>query len=137
MYYAKDYLKNSKGVANVAMCCQYGNGNVVSGDGYKYRGRGIMQLTWKDNYEDFQNWYNENNNPDIDLIKNPDLLSTDSNLAVLSGMWYFKARVIDKISDFDTKSTVDNVTKKINSPKKGLKDRKAKFKIAEKEIDCN
>ncbi len=96
-----------------------------------------MQLTWKSNYEAFQNWYNANNNPDIDLVTNPDLLSTDDNLAVLSGMWYFKTRVLDKISDFDTKATVSNVTKKINSAKKGFKDRKTKFEKAEDEINCN
>ncbi|MFI0429955.1 glycoside hydrolase family 19 protein [Mariniflexile sp. HMF6888] len=137
LYYANDYLKNSKGVANIAMCCNYHNGDVASGDGYKYRGRGIMQLTWKANYEDFQTWYNANNDPDIDVVTNPDLLSTDNNLAILSGLWYFKTRVLDKYKDFDKEATVDNVTIKINGKKKkGLADRKARFNKAKENINC-
>ena len=137
LYLAKDYLRNSSGVANVAMCCKNGNGDVASGDGYKYRGRGIMQLTWHDNYRDFQKWYNDNNDPDIDIVKNPNLLSTDDNLAVLSGMWYFKTRVLDKIKDFDTKANADNVTIKINGKKKkGLADRKERLKKAKGSVKC-
>ena len=52
-----------------------GNRNVASGDGYKYRCRGLFQLTWKDNYEAFKTWYNNKYDPDKDFVANPDLIS--------------------------------------------------------------
>lgn len=134
---AKLYVNNPEKLANAAMCCITGNGPEASGDGWKYRGRGIMQLTWKSNYEKFQTWYNDNYNPDIDVVKNPDLISTDDNLAVLSGMWYFKVRVLDKIKPFDSKATVKKVTKKINPGFKALEDRQMMFTSAGKLIKCN
>lgn len=133
---AKLYINNAEKLANAAMCCKFKNGDEASGDGWKYRGRGIMQLTWKSNYLDFQTWYNNKYNPDLDFVNNPDLISNDDNLAVLSGMWYFKKRVLDKIKDFDNKATLNNVTVKINEKKKGLKDREKKLINAQKLIDC-
>lgn len=135
LYYAPNYLRNSSGVANIAMCCKFGNGDVTSGDGYRYRGRGIFQLTWKDNYRAFMNWYNNNYDPDIDPVSNPDIISSDENLSVLSGLWYFKKRVIDKIP-IDSLTTVKTVTKPINPRLKGLKDRKARFQKAKDSIIC-
>ncbi len=135
LYYAPDYLQNSSGVANVAMCCRYGNGDVDSGDGYKYRGRGIFQLTWKDNYQSFKTWYNNKYDPDIDPVTTPGIIASNDTLAILSGLWYYKTRVVDKIT-IDSTTTVKKVTKPINSAKKGLADRKARFKKAKDSINC-
>ncbi len=134
-YYAPDYLKNSSGVANTAMCCQYGNGNVASGDGYKYRGRGLFQLTWKDNYTAFKTWYNNKYDPDIDPVVTPSIIASNDTLAILSGLWYYKTRVVDKIT-IDSTTTVKAVTKPINKARKGLADRKAKFQKAKDSINC-
>ncbi|MFC5194553.1 glycoside hydrolase family 19 protein [Bizionia hallyeonensis] len=136
IYFAPDYLQNSSGVANVAMCCKYGNRDVASGDGYKYRGRGIFQLTWKDNYTAFKTWYNNNYNPDIDPVTEPEIIASNDTLAVLSGLWYYKTRVINEIN-IDSSTTVDNVTVKINGKsKKGLTDRKERFQKAKDSINC-
>ncbi len=135
LYYAPDYLKNSSDVANIAMCCRYGNGNVASGHGYRYRGRGIFQLTWKDNYKAFKTWYNNKYDPDIDPVSNPDIIASNDTLAVLSGMWYYKTRVVDKIT-ISSSTTVKAVTKPINSATKGLSDRKKKFQKAKDSINC-
>lgn len=134
-YYAPDYLYNSSGVANIAMCCQYGNGNIESGDGYKYRGRGIFQLTWKDNYTKFRAWYNSKYTPIIDPVSTPDIISTNDTLAILSGLWYYKTRVVDKIT-IDSNTTVKAVTKQINTARKGLFDRKERFQKAKDSINC-
>lgn len=134
-YYAPDYLRNSSGVANVAMCCKYGNGDLASGDGYKYRGRGLFQLTWKDNYSAFKTWYNNKYNPDIDPVTSPNIIATNDTLAILSGLWYYKTRVVDKIT-IDSTTTVSKVTKPINQAKKGLKDRKQRFQKAKDSINC-
>ena len=136
LYYAPDYLQNSSGVANVAMCCKFGNGDVASGDGYRYRGRGLFQLTWKDNYSSFKTWYNNKYDPDIDPVSNPEIIATNDTLSILSGLWYYKTRVVDKIT-INSSTTVDKVTVKINGKaKKGLKDRKEKFKKAKDSIKC-
>lgn len=79
------------------------------------------------------NWYSEKYDPDIDPVSNPDIISSDENLSVLSGLWYFKKRVIDKIP-IDSLTTVKKVTKPINPRLKGLKDRKARFQKAKDSI---
>jgi putative chitinase len=133
--YAGNYTGNPQALANVAMCCDFGNGNIASGDGWKYRGRGIFQLTWKNNYQAFKTWYNNKYNPDRDFVGNPDLVSSNDTIAILSGLWYYKSRVLDKMT-VDSLATVDKVTKKINAARKGLKDRKERFAKAKDSIDC-
>lgn len=135
-YFAPDYVHNSAGVANVGMCCLYGNGNVESGDGYKYRGRGIFQLTWKDNYTAFKIWYNNKYDPDIDPVTSPDIIASNDTLGILSGLWYYKIRVVDVVT-IDSATTVDKVTILINGKKKiGLADRKERFQKAKDSINC-
>ena len=53
-----DYKLNAEKLANYAYCCRMGNGDEASQEGWKYRGRGIKQLTGKDNYTNFKTWYN-------------------------------------------------------------------------------
>lgn len=142
LYYAPDYLQNSEGVANVAMCCRMCNGDVASGDGYRYRGRGIVQLTGKCNYTDFQDWYNAEYDPDIDVLSNPDSVATDTNLSILSGLWFFKDRVLDKLEDDEM--SVFNVSRMINNPRakenddvNGFDDRSNRYDSATEIINCN
>lgn len=133
--YAGFYTGNPEKLANAAMCCINGNGDEASGDGWKYRGRGIFQLTWKDNYTAFKTWYNNKYDPNIDPVSNPDLISTDDNLAILSGLWYYKTRVVDKIN-INSTTSVDQVTKPINAAKAGIEDRKKRFQRAKDSINC-
>ncbi len=133
--YAGDYINNEEKLANAAMCCKYENGDEVSGDGWNYRGRGILQLTWKENYRRFKEWYNNNYDPDKDFVANPDLISGNDTLAILSGLWYYKYRVLDKIT-VDRNATVEKVTKRINKAKTGLLDRKQRFQKAKDSINC-
>lgn len=131
-----DYLRNPQKLANLVYAWRNGNGSESSGDGYKYRGRGAFQLTGKDNYSDFNNFYQSNINTENDFVSNPDLIASDQNVGILSAMWFFKDRVLDKISDI-SQLTVDNVTQKINGPfKAGLDDRKNWFEIAINMITC-
>lgn len=134
-YYAPDYLQNSSGVANIAMCCNHGNGDVESGDGYKYRGRGIIQLTWKGNYSAFKDWYNSQYEDQIDPVGDPDIISSNDTLGIISGMWYYKTKIVDNIT-IDSTTTVKKVTKKINSALKHLTDRENKFEKAKDSINC-
>ena len=134
--YAGDYTGDAEALANVVYCCKYGNGDEDSGDGWKYRGRGIFQLTWKDNYSSFKTWYNDEYDPDIDPVTTPNIISNNDTLAILSGLWYYKTRVSDKIT-IDSTAAVKDVTEKINGKlKKGLKDRKERFQKAKDSITC-
>lgn len=132
-----NYVSNPTAIGNYVYCFRMGNSSIASGDGYRYRGRGLIQLTGKDNYQDFQNDYNSKYNPDIDLINNPDLLGTDENLAILSALWYFNTYVIKKTKLKDgLDETVIKVTRKVNKGTNGLPDRKTKFESCQAVIDC-
>src|SRR5690606_3002249 len=107
------YVSNPSGHANYVYCCRMGNGDVASGDGYKYRGRGIFQLTGRSNYTNFQTWYNNKYDPDKDFVFSPELLKDNDTIAILSALWFYKTNVIDKIT-INTTTTVKAVTKKVN-----------------------
>lgn len=94
-----------------------------------------MQLTWKNNYQSFKTWYNNKYNPDKDFVSNPDLVSTNDTFAIFSGLWYYKTRVIDKIT-IDSATLVKSITKKINGGDNGLTDRQKRFDSAKSKIDC-
>ena len=90
-----------------------------------YRGRGLIQLTGKSNYQAFTNYLNKTfTNNTVDFVQSPQLVATDQ-YAVLSAMWFFKKNVIDKI-DIDNASVKD-VTKIVNGGYNGLKDREIKY----------
>lgn len=129
------YLRNSSRLGNYVYADRMGNGNEASGDGYKYRGRGIFQLTGKNNYEAFKTFYNNEYDPDIDPVTTPSLIKTNDTLAVISALWFYKTNVLDKIT-IDSLTTVKKITKKVNGGKKGLSHRKLLFKKAKDSITC-
>ncbi len=129
------YLQNSSKVANYVYCCRMGNGNEASGDGYKYRGRGIFQLTGKTNYTNFKTWYNNKYDPDKDFLASPDQVKSNDTIAILSALWYYKTNVLDKIT-VDSTTTSLAVTKKVNGGTNGKKHRKEIFEKAKDSIDC-
>ena len=110
-------------------------GNTNIGDGYKYRGRGIFQLTGRTNYQQFNTFYRERYNSSINFINNPDLLATDTEIAVISALWYYDNKV--NSNSITSTTTVEKVTKKINGGKKGLKHREQLFNKTKNHINCN
>ncbi len=73
-----NYVRNPENLANLAYAHKGGNGSEESGDGYKYRGRGLIQLTLKDNYKAYTDLHNQHNPEDIqDFVENPDLNIVD------------------------------------------------------------
>jgi len=96
-----------------------GNGSESSGDGFKYRGRGFIQLTGKDNYTAFGKAINE------DITGNPDLVSTKYPL--LSAAWFFNRNCLKKCVDASD-ATVTAVTKCVNGGVIGLSERLKEFK---------
>lgn len=93
-------------------------GNTRAGDGYKYRGRGFIQLTGRDNYT------RAGRALGIDLVNKPDL-AANPKIAAQIAVWFWKNRVQPRVDDF---SDVRDVTRTINPNMRGLKDRAANFK---------
>lgn len=60
-------------------------GNISQGDGWKYRGRGLIQLTGRNNYERFSDWLN-----DPEVLSNPDKIMSSNKLIVLTAIWFWK-----------------------------------------------
>ena len=118
---AKLYERKPEKIANLVYGSRMGNGPESSGDGYKYRGRGYIQLTGKDNYTAFGKAINE------DIVANPDLVSTKYPL--LSAAWFFSKNGLNKIADQGaTDAVVTSVTKRVNGGTIGLPDRIKHFK---------
>ena len=108
-------------IANRAYGGRMGNGNEASGEGWKFRGRGYIQLTGKSNYVQFDKFVDE------DILTNPDLVATKYPL--MSASFFFNVNNLWTICDKGaTDAVVTIVTKKVNGGTHGLEDRLAKFK---------
>lgn len=116
---AESYQRNPQKIASRVYGGRMGNGPESTGEGYKFRGRGYIQLTGKDNYTAFGKAINE------DIVSNPDLVSTKYPL--LSAAWFFSRNCLKKCVDA-TDSTVTSVTKCVNGGTIGLPDRLKHFK---------
>lgn len=96
-------------------------GNTEPNDGSKYKGRGYIQLTGKQNYSAFDKVVDE------DILANPELVAT--KYPMLSAAWFWNSRSLNTLADKgDSDATVTEITKKINGGTHGLSDRLAKFK---------
>lgn len=110
---AAQYERQPQKIGNLIYGSRMGNGAEASGDGYKYHGRGFIQLTGKDNYAAFSKDIGE------DCVANPDLVATKYPLA--SAAWFFKKNNINSISDQGaTSDVVTKVTKRVNGGIIGL-----------------
>ena len=123
---ANRYARQPEKIANRVYASRMGNGPESSGDGWRYRGRGALQLTGKDNYQAFAKYCNR---PDV--MSNPDIVATE--LAFESAMFFFERNKLWSICDKGvSKPVILELTKKINGGTHGLEDREVKtFKFYE------
>jgi putative chitinase len=113
---ATAYQRQPEKIANRVYASRMGNGNEHSGDGYKYRGRGYIQLTGKDNYSKFDATVPEN------IVADPELVATKYPLA--SAAFFFNSNKLWAICDQGaTPLVVTAVTKRVNGGTIGLPDR--------------
>jgi putative chitinase len=118
---AAPYNRNPQKIANKVYSNRMGNGTEASGDGYKFRGRGYIQLTGKDNYTAF------GKSIGVDMTINPDLVA--SQYALLSAAWFFTKNNLHKMADGGaTDAVVTSITKRVNGGTIGLADRIKHFK---------
>lgn len=111
---AEKFEHNPEKIANKVYAGRMGN--IEEGDGWKYHGRGLIQLTGRENYANF------GLNAAVDVLSNPDLLATPE-YASLSAGWYWNKRNLNDLAD---KMDIEGITKKINGGTLGLEDRKAR-----------
>jgi putative chitinase len=116
---SESYARNPQKIASKVYGGRMGNGPESTGEGFKFRGRGYIQLTGKDNYTAFGKAINE------DIVSNPDLVSTKYPL--LSAAWFFSKNCLKRCVD-DSNATVTSVTKCVNGGTIGLADRLKHFK---------
>ena len=115
------YERKPEKIANLVYGGRMGNGVETTGEGWKFRGRGYIQLTGKDNYKAFDAVVTES------IVDNPDLVATKYPL--LSAAWFFHKNGLHKIADQGaTDAVVTTVTKRVNGGTIGLPDRIKHFK---------
>lgn len=114
---AIQFQRKPESIANRVYANRMGNGNENSGDGWKYRGRGFIQITGKENYS------NLTKATKTDYVKNPDLLLNESD-AMISAIWFWNTKGLNSFAD---KDDITSITKRINGGTIGLLDRKNKL----------
>lgn len=119
---ANAFARNPEKIANVVYASRMGNGDIASGDGWKFRGRGALQLTGKSNYEEFAKYLDK---PEIMI--NPDLVATV--YAFESAMFFFDKNKLWSICDQGINdAAILTLTRRINGGTHGLDDRNQKTK---------
>jgi putative chitinase len=118
---AEQYQRKPEKIANRVYASRMGNGAEASGEGFKFRGRGYIQLTGKVNYTAF------GKAAGVDTLTNPDLVATKYPL--LSAAWYWNSRKLSAVADQGaTDIVVTKATKLVNGGTIGLADRIKHFK---------
>jgi putative chitinase len=118
---AAPYARQPQKIASKVYGGRMGNGPESTGEGYKFRGRGYIQLTGKENYTAFGKSIGE------DIISNPDVVA--SKYALLSAAWFFSKNGLHKMADGGASdAVVTSITKRVNGGTIGLADRIKHFK---------
>jgi putative chitinase len=118
---ATPYARNPVKIASKVYGGRMGNGPEPTQEGYKFRGRGYIQLTGKENYTSFGKSINE------DICSNPDKVA--SSYALLSAAWFFSKNGLHKMADEGSSdAVVTKITKRVNGGTIGLADRIKHFK---------
>jgi len=114
---ANAYARQPERIANKVYANRMGNGDEAGGEGYKYRGRGLIQLTGKDNYTAFGNACG------IDAVGHPEIVESP-DAAALSAGWFWDTRHLNALADM---GNVVGITKRINGGVNGLDDRQNRY----------
>ena len=118
---ANDYARQPEKIANIVYAGRMDNGDTNSGDGWRYRGRGPIQLTGKANYSAFSKDMN------VDAVDNPDQVAEDKEMALMSAIWFWNKNGLNRYAD---SSDIKTMTKRINGGYIGLEDRIHHWKVA-------
>jgi predicted chitinase len=119
------YSNNPEHLANYVYADRLDNGDESSGDGFKYRGRGIIQVTGKTGYQSFQDEHNRRSPHDQrNFVENPELVSSNLEYGVESAFVFWSNKRLNSVSDT---GTVEDVTRIVNGGQNGYDDRLHRF----------
>jgi putative chitinase len=109
---ATQYARKPQAIANRVYANRMSNGDEASGDGWKFRGRGFIQLTGRANYSAFNSYVDEN------ILESPELVA--GKYALESAAWFWVTNRLNELSDT---GTVQQVTQRVNGGQHGITDR--------------
>lgn len=121
MEIATQYAHHPEQIANRAYANRMGNGDEASGDGWKFRGRGLIQLTGRANYTAFGTTVNMTPDQVIEYVQTFDG-------AVQTACWFWKTNNLNQYADVNN---IQTITQRINGGLNGLDDRIAKYNLAQ------
>lgn len=114
-------LERQQRIANIAYANQYGNGDSTTGAGWAFRGSGLIQLTFHDNFEAC------GRDLSLDLAGEPDRVRTDPVMAALVSGWFWSTKGLNVLADA---GSIDSITKRINKAMLGASHRKTLYAAA-------
>ena len=131
---ANAYARNPQKIANRVYANRMGNGNEQSGDGWKYRGRGLIQITGRQNVTA----YSKSDLCTIDAVGNPDLLCKFPD-HTKTALWFWEKNGLNELADKDDggkcgEDIVEQITKKVNGGLNGISSRKYYYRRFKKEF---
>ena len=115
--FAQQYHREPERIANLVYAGRHGNGNEASGDGWKYRGRGLIQLTFHDNYQAYCQAIS-----DPSIMADPDQVAQPRHAAV-SACWFWKNDGLNELADAGDEAGFNRISYAINGGWNGKEDR--------------
>lgn len=122
---AEAYAFERERIANLVYANRLGNGPESSGDGWRYRGRGMLHLTGRQNYEDYQEFVRSPGIETQSIVETPDAVAYDEYLAASTAGWYWYSRRLNLRAD---KDDIRTITRRINGGLTGFAQRREQLK---------
>jgi len=119
-------IERQRRIASIVYAGRYGNGDAASGDGWRYSGHGLKQITFFDNHKACGRALG------VDLIEHPELLAKDDALAARSAAWFWFANGCNQLADA---GDFLGLTRRINGGETGLDKRMARWQLARQFIN--
>ena len=124
---AADYARQPERIANRVYAGRMGNGDEASGDGWRFRGRGLIQVTGRSNYQRCGSALHQAfDGYGVDLLAAPETLELPAD-AALSAAWFWSANGLNELADA---GDIVAMTKRINGRTNGLEDRRKLYAAA-------
>jgi len=114
---ARSYHRDPVRIANRAYAGRHGNGDEASGDGWRFRGRGLIQVTFRANYEAYSRAI-----PDPSVLADPAQLAEPEHAALSAG-WFWASRDLNALADAGTEAAFEEIGFRINGGWHGKEDR--------------